>query len=58
MNLVDICQRLPPSAHAAVWAAFLLWEHGLGRTRYGSTIGLFLIAPFRWLQHEMSHDPD
>lgn len=40
MNLSEICQKLPPAGHLFLWAGFFLWEAYLGKTRFGSSIGL------------------
>ncbi len=44
-DLSVICQKLPRFGHALLWAAFFLWEHGLSKTKFGSSIGLFITHP-------------
>lgn len=45
MDLTAICQKLPPSALALLWAGYAIWEYGIGKTKWGSSIGLFIEAP-------------
>ena len=45
MQLTTVCQQLPPFMHLALWLVVLAWEYGLGKTKYGSSIGLFIETP-------------
>lgn len=46
LDLSAICQKLPPAAHILLWGAFFLWEYCLGKTGFGSSLGLFITTPF------------
>ncbi|MES2354395.1 MAG: hypothetical protein V4568_08315 [Pseudomonadota bacterium] len=54
LNLQSVCEQLPPEMHLLLWACVLLWEHGLSKTKYGSTIGLLITHPLnkalKWLK--------
>lgn len=49
MNLQSICMKLPPAAHLMLWAGFLIWEYGLSKTSFGSTLGLMVETPIQKL---------
>lgn len=53
-DLQLICEQLPPAAHVLIWGLVLLWEYGVGKTRFGSTIGLLVVSPItkalKWLK--------
>lgn len=40
MDLKAVCEGLPWYGHLGVWGSLLVWEFWLGKTRFGSTIGL------------------
>ena len=48
-TLQTVCDQLPQWAHVALWITVLLWEYGLGKTKFGSTVGIFVETPFKKL---------
>ena len=48
-DLKQVCEQLPTSVHVLIWIAVLVWERGLGRTKFGSTLGLLVDAPIKRL---------
>ena len=45
MNLMNICAQLPPMVHFIIIAVVFIWEYVLGKTKFGSTVGLFIEHP-------------
>lgn len=45
MSALQLCQKLPPSVIIVFWILYSLWEYGLGKTKWGSTVGLFIETP-------------
>lgn len=45
LKLQYVCQQLPPFMHLILWLLVLAWEYGIGKTKYGSTLGLFIETP-------------
>lgn len=54
MQLTAVCQQLPPFMHLILWLAVLAWEYGLGKTQYGSSVGLFIETPLNKLLASIS----
>lgn len=46
-DIQAVCERLPVTGHVLVWLAAMIWEHGLSKTRFGSTMGLLIEAPIK-----------
>ena len=51
--LMQTCLQLPPVAHLMVWISVMLWEYGLGKTKWGSTFGLLIETPLNALLKKM-----
>jgi hypothetical protein len=49
MALTMICQKLPQSTLVVIWILWALWEYVLGKTKFGSTVGLLIEAPINKL---------
>ena len=45
MNIVSICAQLPPMVHFLIFTGVFIWEYALGKTKFGSTIGLIFEHP-------------
>lgn len=58
LNLQAICQKLPPEGHVLLWIVFFLWEYGLGKTTYGSSVGLFITKPITALLKKLNGGQD
>lgn len=55
MNLQQVCQQLPPWAHVGLWVVVLLWEYVLGKTKFGSTVSLFVETPLTKISNLVQH---
>jgi hypothetical protein len=49
-ELKQVCEQLPAWGHVILWIGVFMWEHGLGKTKFGSTIGLFIYYVLRQKQ--------
>jgi ABC-type uncharacterized transport system permease subunit len=49
MNLMNICSTLPPSIHLAIIVLTFAWEYVMGKTNFGSTIGMVLEHPLKYI---------
>ncbi len=53
VDLQQICEQLPPAAHVLIWIGVAVWEYGLGKTKFGSTVGLLIEQPLVWLKAKL-----
>ena len=48
-NLAQICAQIPLAGHVLIWISYLVWEYVLGKTKFGSSVGLFIETPINKL---------
>lgn len=41
----SLCQTLPPAAPIVGFIVYSVWEYLIGKTKYGSTVGLLVEHP-------------
>lgn len=55
-NIQQLCQQLPNGALMIGFIVYTAWEWFLGRTVFGSTVGLVLVHPtiafMRWMNNK------
>jgi hypothetical protein len=47
LNLQQVCEQLPLTGHILVWVGYLFWEYVIGKTKFGSTLGVLIEAPIK-----------